>query len=202
MEKLLKKVNTIRIITTIITILVGIVTVILAIVALVNKETGSTTNLAIRIMLGVYCLVFAIVLAIFHIAKSPKTFDFKAVALYGPLTGFGIFLFTAAAGAVLDIVVAVMLPAIVAGFGIFLLVKAIVDMINGNGTTTRNVITLVVAILIAALGIVFCALANYTLANVIWIILGVLITAGAIVALVGFIKNRKAINKITDEKKE
>lgn len=202
MEKLLKKVNAIRIITTIITILVGIVTVILAIVALVNKDSGSTANLAIRIMFGVYCLVLAIVLAILHIAKSPKTFDLKAVALYGPLTGFGIFLFTGAAGLALDIVVAVMLPALVAGFGIFLVIKAIVDMINGNGTTTKNVITLVVGILVAALGIVFCVLADRTLANVIWIILGVLITISAIVALVGFIKNRKVINEITKENKE
>lgn len=195
MTSLNKKLSTLRIILSIVLLIAGVLTVVFSILALAGKETIHPTT-ALRFVMGVTLCIFGIVnfaMAIIKDNDKAVSLSISAITL-----GVGIFLFLKEAGSLVDYLVGLAIPLIIACFGGIYLFKGIFDAVKK--VNHRFVAEIILGAVLLTVGIVFTIFSK-DLINVIWLIVGVGIIALSVVQLIFIARKRKTsinTNNATD----
>ena len=172
----------------------GLLTVIFAILAMANVSNIDAT-VAIRFVVGIGLIIVGIAMGIVALIQGKKSTSVTPVAIAGVTLAVGTFMLFDVAGGILNVFVGALIPMIIAGVGVFVIVKAIFSACNKLGAKVW-VSMLCIGIVATAFGITFFALAlNEDTAkvtvNIVWLIVGLIMVVGSIFTIANACKKAK-----------
>lgn len=186
-----------ELILTIIIGLVGLVTVIFAILNMANVS-GVKPDVVLIYIFGVTLLLCGLIFLLVGIVagdSDPKV-GMVDLIIASVLLGFGLFSLIGETSKILQNIVGLLLPIVIACFGFALTIRGVVSIAQKKDQK-KGILVLILGIISLAVGIVFAIFSKDggNLYNVLWLLIGLSMTGSAIIALVNVIKENKRAHK-------
>lgn len=181
-KNLLKSYKTASIVSFVLLFLAGICTVIFAILSISNVQ-GFDASLVLRIIVGISLLFAGLIGILVGLIKGRESIDTTLVLSGAASFGLGVFFFLEISAAFVGIFGARVLPIVLACVGFGLAVKGLISLFQKD-IKKVGICYLITGLLFGVLGTVLACIDMKTSSDVFWIILGVLLAIGSIVAIV------------------
>jgi len=180
----------------IIAFIIGLLTLVFSILN-IAKVGHFESTIVLRITIGVMLCILGLANAVVLLINRGKL-NISAIAGNAVVIGFGIFLFLNQSKQIINQIVGVAFPIVVASFGAILLVKSIVELSRGNGGS--YVFALIVGLALLIGGILF-AVFHVKLQDFIWLVVGLAIMISSVSFIVLAARKKAAIQvQVVDNK--